>query len=269
MTDERQARQGRLRETVAIVTGGASGIGAAIARRFTEEGARQVIVGLAAEMETASALVDELGRERAVFVAGDVTAPETGARAAEVAVERYGRLDVLVNNAGLDYSGVHVLESDPAFSRRVMEVNFFGCFLMLQASARAMTDTAVAQTGRTAAAIVNVASRAGVVGVPTMAVYGASKAALISLTRTAALELAPRIRVNAVAPGATVTPMMRTWIGEQDDPAAFESALAAAIPLGRLARPSEIADAVLFLASEEASHVTGICLPVDGGYTTV
>jgi NAD(P)-dependent dehydrogenase (short-subunit alcohol dehydrogenase family) len=107
-----------------------------------------------------------------------------------------------------------------------------------------------------------------VVGVPTMSVYGASKAALISLTRTAALELAPRIRVNAVAPGATETPMMRAWIDAQDDPAGFERALAATAPLGRLAQPREIADAVLFLASGEASHVTGVVLPVDGGYTT-
>ncbi|MBE0528460.1 MAG: SDR family oxidoreductase, partial [Thermoleophilia bacterium] len=186
----------------------------------------------------------------------------------DIALERHGRLDVLVNNAGLDYSGVDVLESDLGFSRRVMEVNFFGCFLMLRAAAKAMMGAADTQTGPTAGAVVNVASRAGVVGVPSMAMYGASKAALISLTRTAALELAPRIRVNAVAPGATETPMMRTWIDEQDDPAAFASALAATVPLGRLAQPREIADAVLFLASDEASHVTGVVLSVDGGYTT-
>lgn len=268
MTVERRTPAGRLQQKVAIVTGGASGIGAAIARRFAEESCRQIIVGLAAEAMKAATLVDELGRERAAFVVGDVTAPETASRAVEDALERYGRLDVLVNNAGLDYSGVNLLESDPAFSRRVMEVNFFGCLLMLQAAARAMTETAVAAPGRPAGAIVNVASRAGMVGVPTMAVYGASKAALISLTRAAALELAPRVRVNAVAPGATETPMMRTWIDEQDDPTAFETTLAATVPLGRLAQPSEIADAVLFLASEEASHVTGVCLPVDGGYTT-
>jgi NAD(P)-dependent dehydrogenase (short-subunit alcohol dehydrogenase family) len=268
MDDGRQASKGRLHETVAIVTGGASGIGAAITRRFAEEGARLVIVGLEGETEKAASLVDELGRERAVFVAGDVTAPETAARAADAALEHYGRLDVLVNNAGLDYSGVPVLESDLEFSRRVMDVNFFGCLLMLQAAARAMTRAPTAEAGPAAGAIVNVASRAGVVGVPTMAVYGASKAALISLTRTAALELAPAIRVNAVAPGATETPMMRTWIDEQDDPTAFEAGLAATVPLGRLARPAEIADAVLFLASDEASHVTGVVLPVDGGYTT-
>ncbi len=253
---------------MAIVTGGASGIGAAVVRRFAEEGARQVIVGLPSEEQRAASLVDELGRERAVFVAGDVTEAGTAERAAGVALERFARLDVLVNNAGLDYSGVHVLESDLEFSRRVMEVNFFGSLLMLQAAARAMRASPPARGESPSGAVVNLASRAGVVGVPSMAVYGATKAALISLTRSAALELAPAIRVNAVAPGATETPMMRTWIEEQDDPGAFEAALAATVPLGRLARPEEVADAVLFLASREASHVTGVVLSVDGGYTT-
>lgn len=268
MDHGRQVPRGRLHRKVAVVTGGASGIGAAIARRFAAEDARQVIVGLADEEEKAEALIDELGRERAVFVAGDITTPETASRATSTAIERYGSLDVLVNSAGLDYSGVALLDTDLEFSRRVMDVNFFGSLLMLQAAARAMTRTTALETGTAKGAIVNVASRAGVVGVSTMAVYGASKAALISLTRTAALELAPEIRVNAVAPGATETPMMRTWIEEQDDPAGFERALAATIPLGRLARPREIADVVLFLASDEASHVTGIVVSVDGGYTT-
>jgi NAD(P)-dependent dehydrogenase (short-subunit alcohol dehydrogenase family) len=270
--DERRAKrddpagpQGRLSGQVAVVTGGASGIGAAIARRFAAEGAHQVIVGLAEEQQRAAALIDELGRDAAVFLAGDVSVPDTAARAVALATEHYGGLDILVNNAGLDYSGVHVLESDLEFSRRVMEVNFFGPLLMLQAAARAMTAATRAQAP--SGAIVNLASRAGVVGVRSMAVYGATKAALISLTRTAALELAPAVRVNAVAPGATETPMMRTWIDEQEDPGAFEAALAGTVPLGRLARPEEVADAVLFLASREASHVTGTVLSVDGGYT--
>ena len=123
-----------------------------------------------------------------------------------------------------------------------MEVNFFGSLLMLQAAARAMRASPPARGESPSGAVVNLASRAGVVGVPSMAVYGATKAALISLTRSAALELAPAIRVNAVAPGATETPMMRTWIEEQDDPGAFEAALAATVPLGRLARPEEVAE---------------------------
>jgi NAD(P)-dependent dehydrogenase (short-subunit alcohol dehydrogenase family) len=274
---------GRLRGKVAIVTGGASGIGAAIVRRFSGEGARQLIVGLAAEEEKAGSVISELGPDSLLFLAGDITDPATAARAVTAVTARWGRLDVLVNNAGIDYSGIPVLDSDPAVSRRVMEVNFFGALFMLQEAARAMraapldedagagagpaNDVPADLPAEPAGAIVNIASRAGVVGVRTMAVYGASKAALVSLTRTAALELAPQIRVNAVAPGATQTPMMRTWIEEQNDPIAFERALSASIPLDRLARPREIADAVLFLASDESSHITGTVLPVDGGYT--
>jgi NAD(P)-dependent dehydrogenase (short-subunit alcohol dehydrogenase family) len=267
MNDASRAPQGRLQGQVAIVTGGASGIGAAVARRFAKEGALQVIVGLSGEERQAASLVAELGSVQTVFVAGDVTDPGTAARAVDTAVERHGRLDILVNNAGLDYSGVPVLESELEFSRRVMDVNFFGPLLMLQAAARAMSARSGPGHDSPVGAIVNLASRAGVVGVPSMAVYGATKAALISLTRTAALELAPAVRVNAVAPGATETPMMRTWIDEQDDPAAFETALAATVPQGRLARPEEVAQAVLFLASRESSHVTGVVLSVDGGYT--
>ena len=258
--DERTGMTGRLRGKVAIVTGGASGIGAAIAGRFAGEGASQVLLGLPGEKDKADGLRSRLGEETTEFVGGDITDPATAALTVKAALERFGRLDILVNNAGIDYSGVDLLDTELEYSHRVMDVNFFGTLLMTQAAGRVMRPAG--------GAIVNVASRAGVVGVPTMAVYGASKAALVSLTRTAALELAPSIRVNAIAPGATETPMMRTWIDEQDDPASFERSLAASIPMGRLARPREIADAVLFLASDEASHITGTILPIDGGYTT-
>ncbi|GEM_PF-51345 len=261
----------RLQGKVAIVTGGASGIGAAIARRFAAEGAYQVLVGLPAEAAKAGELVDRLGHEAAVFVAGDITDPGTAEQAATAARERFGRLDILVNNAGIDYSGVSLLDSELHLCRRVMDVNFFGALQMLQSASRAMlVDRPAADpaTPRPAGSIVNTASRAGVVGVKSMAVYGATKAALISLTRSAALELAPSIRVNAVAPGATETAMIRTWIDDQDDPCEFERALTATIPMGRLARPGEIAQTVLFLASDEATHIAGTVLPVDGGYTS-
>lgn len=281
MRRRRQTAGTRLPEKVAVITGGASGIGAAIAHRFAAEGARQVLVGLPGEEEKARDLIAAMAEETAVFVAGDITDPATAERAVDTAMTRFGRLDILVNNAGIDYSGVALLDSEPAFSRRVMDVNFFGALYMLLAAARAMLRSvefvggAADGTARTpgsrtspTASIVTVASRAGVVGVPTMAVYGATKAALISLTRTAALELAPLVRVNAVAPGATGTPMMRTWIDGHEDPQQFERSLAATIPLGRLAHPEEIAAAVLFLAGDEAAHITGAVLPVDGGYTT-
>ena len=145
--------------------------------------------------------------------------------------------------------------------RRVFDVNALGSIFMLQEAVRHMKDHG-------GGAVVNVISRAGLVGIPGMAVYGASKGALASLTRAAAVELIPfGIRVNAVAPGATDTPMMRTWIDEQPDPPAFERLLVAGLLEERLAQPDEVAAAILFLASPESSYVTGACLPVDGGFT--
>jgi len=166
---------------------------------------------------------------------------------------------------------VHVLGSDPATARRVFEVNFFAPLALLQEAARAMAGAAGphagAASGHAGGAIVNVASRAALVGVRGLAVYGASKAALVGLTRAAALELAPAVRVNAVAPGMTEGPMMQAWIDRQADPAAFTAELVAGVPAGRMATPPEIAAAVLFLASDEARYITGAVLPVDGGYT--
>lgn len=256
---------GRLDDKVAIVTGGTSGIGAAIVRRFAEEGALQVVVGTPTDEEARRAEAARLGEGRAVFVGVDVTEPGAAARIVRAAMAAYGRLDALVNNAGVDYSGVHVLGSDLDVSRRVFEVNFFAPLALLQEAARAMV--AGRPGGEATGAVVNVASRAALVGIRGMAVYGASKAALVSLTRSAALELAPQVRVNAVAPGMTEGPMMQAWIEGQPDPGAFARELLASIPQGRMATPEEIAAAVLFMVSDEAQHITGAVLPVDGGYT--
>jgi NAD(P)-dependent dehydrogenase (short-subunit alcohol dehydrogenase family) len=244
---------------VAIVTGGTSGIGAAIVQRFAQEGARQVVVALPGEQTQGTNLVASLGFERARFIGGDVSARGTAEQAATLALEAFGRLDVLINNAGIDYSGISVMESGIDDCRRIFDVNFFAAVLMLQASAKAF--------GSRGGSIVNVISRAAIVGVTGMGVYGASKAALLALTRTAALELAPAVRVNAVAPGATNTGMMRAWIDQQPDPGRFEEQLVSTIPQGRLASPDDVASAVLFLASDESSHVTGTFIAVDGGYT--
>jgi NAD(P)-dependent dehydrogenase (short-subunit alcohol dehydrogenase family) len=249
----------RLKGKVAIVTGATEGIGAAVARRFAREGARLVLV--ARRREPGEELVAELGRERALFVAGDVAEPETSGRAVAAAEEAYGRLDVLVNNAGVDLSGVPLLETTLEQVRRLVDVNVVGATLMLQAAARAMRAGG-------GGAIVNLTSRLGLVGLPGSTVYGATKGALHALTRGAAVELAPHgIRVNAVAPGLTETPMVRTWIEEQPDPEAFRARHAATIPQGRFATPEEVAAAVLYLASDESASVTGASLSVDGGYT--
>ena len=142
--------------------------------------------------------------------------------------------------------------------RDMFDVNFFGALHMLQAAGRAMR-------GR-GGAIVNVSSRLAAIGVATMALYSASKGALLSLTRGAAIELAPQgIRVNAVAPGQTRTPLFEAWAAAEGEDVATRAA--AAIPQGRLATPEEVAAAIAYLASDEAAHVTGASLPVDGGYT--
>ncbi len=250
------SRPGRLAGKTAIVTGATEGIGAAVSRLFAREGARLVLV--ARRSEPGEALAAELGSEGAVFVAGDVGRPET-ARAAVEEAGRFGPLDVLVNNAGLDLSG-DLLEMSEEDARRVFDVNVFGALFMLQAAAAAMR-------GR-GGSVVNLSSRTASVGVPGMAVYGASKGALLALTRAAAIELAPLgIRVNAVAPGLTETPLVKAWIDEQADPSAFRAEAAATIPQGRFGEPEEVAAAVLFLASDEARHITGVSLPIDGGYT--
>jgi NAD(P)-dependent dehydrogenase (short-subunit alcohol dehydrogenase family) len=241
---------------VAIVTGATSGIGAEASRRLLAEGARVVLTGRSSER--GSALVRELG-ERSAFVPGDLTAAGTSQRVVDATLERHGRLDLLVNNAALDHVG-DLLATSLDEVRALFEVNVFGALAMLQAAATAMSPDG--------GAIVNVTSRLACVGVPTMSLYAASKGALLALTRSAAVELAPRgVRVNAVAPGMTLTPLFRAWLAGHDDPVRAERETAAKVPQGRLARPEEVAAAIAYLGSHEAGHVTGASLPVDGGYT--
>jgi NAD(P)-dependent dehydrogenase (short-subunit alcohol dehydrogenase family) len=248
---------GRLAGKIAVVTGGTSGIGEATVRLFVSEGARVVIV--ARRPGPGDELVAELGPETTRFLSGDVGSEATAKTAINLA-ESWGGVDVLVNNAAIDWVSP-ILETSEADVRRVLDTNFIGAFLMQREAARSMLE-------RGRGSIVNLTSRNASVGVRTMGLYAAAKGALLSLTRAAAIEWADQgVRVNAVAPGLTATPLVRTWINEQDDPVAFEKAVSAAIPQGRMAQPIDIAHAILFLASDESRHVTGITLAVDGGYT--
>jgi NAD(P)-dependent dehydrogenase (short-subunit alcohol dehydrogenase family) len=248
---------GRLAGKTAIVTGGTSGIGEATVRLFAGEGARVVVV--ARRSEPGDRLVAELGADRARFLSGDVTSEAT-ARSAVEAAEEWGGADVLVNNAAMDWVS-RVLETSEADVRRVLETNFIGAFVMQREVGRKMVE-------RRRGSVVNVTSRNASVGVPTMALYASAKGALLALTRAAAVEWASDgVRVNAVAPGLTLTPLIRTWIADQNDPVAFEREVTATIPQGRMAEPIDVAYAILFLASDESRHVTGISLAVDGGYT--
>jgi meso-butanediol dehydrogenase/(S,S)-butanediol dehydrogenase/diacetyl reductase len=194
------------------------------------------------------------------LVTGDLRDPGTVERVVECALSEYGRLDALINNAALDHTG-DLIDTDLDEVRGLFEVNFFAALLMLQAAARVMV-------ARGAGSIVNVTSRLATIGVPSMALYGATKGALDSLTRGAAVELASSgVRVNSVAPGMTRTPLFEAWLKRQDNPRQVERTTEAQVPQGRLADPEDVAAAIAFLASDDAAHVTGASLPVDGGYT--
>lgn len=240
---------------VAVVTGATSGIGTEIARRLTQDGFAVIVHGRS--VERGQRVADELG---AHFIASDLTAD--GAPEAFIAevLQVTGRLDVFVNNAAIDHTGP-LLDTPLSEVRATFETNTFATIACLQAAGRALREQ------RTGGSIINVTSRLASIGVPTMGIYSASKGAILALTMAAAVELAPLgIRVNAVAPGMTNTPLYADWVAEQDDPAETVRRVASAIPLQRIAEPSDVAAAVAYFASPGASYVTGVSLPVDGGY---
>ena len=250
----------RVKDLSVVLTGATQGIGLATARLLHSEGARLVLV--ARRPEPGYMLVEELGLDRAHFVAGDIADEGTGVAAVQAALDAFGRVDVLVNNAAMDYMS-DLLETPVADVRRVLDVDLVGVLLLMRECARSMRTTG-------GGSIVNVTSRAASVGLAGLAVYSAAKGAVLSLTRAAAVEWAPyKIRVNAVAPGATDTPLMQASFQRHPDPEARRRELASQMPLGRMGTPEDVAAAILYLASPESAHVTGASIPVDGGYTAL
>jgi 3-oxoacyl-[acyl-carrier protein] reductase len=252
---------GRLEGTVAVITGAGSGIGRASAIAFAQEGACVVAADLNAEgaRETARQIQSNGGFADSFGV--DVTATSQVDRMVKHAVDRFGRLDVLFNNAGLPQSFGQFEDSTDDLFDRIMNVNVKGVFL----GCRAAIPLMKAQGG---GVILNTASTAGIRPRPGLAVYNASKAAVISLTKTLALELAPhRIRVVSICPVATDTPMLPGFIGAVDEAEELEARkrFVATIPWGRLNLPEDIARAAVFLASPDAEMVTGTAFEVDGG----
>jgi NAD(P)-dependent dehydrogenase (short-subunit alcohol dehydrogenase family) len=228
-----------------------------IARQLIADGLRVVVTGRSEQR--GAAVVAELG-EQARFVAADLN--EAGAATALVArtIEEFGRIDVLVNNAAIDHTN-DLLEVGEAEIRTTFETNTFAPMNLLIAVARVMRDQG------DGGAIINITSRLASIGVPTMGIYSASKGAILAFTKAAAIDLAPfNIRVNAVAPGMTRTPLYQEWLEGLEDPEGEARRVAEAIPLGRIAEPDDVAAVVRFLASPEAAYLTGTSIPVEGGY---
>jgi meso-butanediol dehydrogenase/(S,S)-butanediol dehydrogenase/diacetyl reductase len=231
-----------------LITGGASGIGAATAARFLAEGAKVSI--LDRDQQACERIASELPNLSAV-VGADVTAHAEVTRAFNEAIARMGGLDVVINNAGISIRH-RFMDITPDEWIRVLNVNLTGVFHVAQAAARHML-------GHGGGVILNTASTNGIVGYPFYADYNASKAGVIELTRSMALELAPTIRVNAVAPGYVLTPMQ---CAEYSDEMLAE--VNRKIPLGRHAKPEEVAALFAFLASDDAAFISGHVYAIDG-----
>ena len=249
----------RFQDKVAIVTGGSSGIGKEVATRFVAEGGSVVIIGRdAAKAEAAAKQIDATGK-RAIAHVGDISLPATGKAAVKTALDRFGRLDVLFNNAGIfpDADG-SVVDTDEAVFDRVIAVNLKGVFLGCKYGVPALLRAG-------GGAIINTASFVAVMGSATsQSAYTASKGGVLALTREIAVEYARRgIRANALCPGPVNTPLLAPLLA---DPAARERRMVH-IPMGRLAEAREVAAAALFLASDESSFVNGATFLVDGGIT--
>ena len=241
---------------VAVVTGAGSGIGAAIARLFAGEGAKVVLGDLA---ESGAVLAAELAAEGfdAVFQRVDVTDETSAAALMQVAVTQFGWLDILVANAGIPERKSPIHELDLTAWRRVIEVDLTGVAICNKFAAGAMLATG-------GGAIVNMASILGHVGQENSNAYSAAKAAVVNLTRSVALTYARQgIRANCVSPGYVDTPLLAKL------PDATRQMMLVRQPIGRLARPEEIAQVVAFLASDRASIITGACINADGGYTAI
>ncbi len=245
----------RLATKIALVTGAASGFGAEIARTFAREGARVVLLDL--NPVGAHAVAASIGPD-ALAIAGDVTSARDVASAIERTLATHGRLDIVVNNAGWTHRNRPLLEVNEAEFDKVYAVNVKSIYHMTQAVVPLMRR----QGG---GCIVNMGSTAAIRPRPGLTWYNGSKGAVHLLSRSMAAELAPdKIRVNCVAPVLGETGLLEAFMGLPDTPQ-NRAKFIATIPLGRLSRPRDIADACLYLASDEAAFVTGVVLEVDGG----
>lgn len=244
----------RLQGKSALVTGGASGFGAGIVRKFLAEGARVAIADINAQ--AAEAFASELGDQ--VFAVGvDVSKNDSVVAMSELVLERFGGLDILVNNAGVTHLPTALEEVSEEEFDRVLAVNVKSVYLTARHFVPVMKQNA-------SGAILNVASTAGVSPRPRLNWYNCSKGWMITATKTMAVELAPAgIRVNAINPVAGETPLLKSFMGE--DTPEIRAKFLSTIPLGRFSTPEDMGNAACFLCSDEAAMITGVAMEVDGG----
>lgn len=242
---------------IALVTGGASGLGQAIVERFAADGATVAVADRDADAGQARAAA-----AGGLFVPMDVTDPDAVEAGFAAVAERYGRIDIVVNNAGISSAKAPIHESSIDDWHKVIGINLTGAYYVLRCALRHMC-------GRDGGgAIVNMASTAATSGVLDIAPYAVAKTGLVRMTQEAAVSYGPRfIRVNAVAPTAIMTSLMERLIESQPDPAAFKAMLESMNPIPGMPEAKDVAAAVAFLASDEARFITGVVLPVDGGMT--
>jgi len=248
----------KLKDRVAVITGAGAGIGRATALLFAEEGAKVVVDDIVVDVgEETAKLIREKGGE-AVFVEADVSKTQDVERMIQTAIDTYGRLDILHNNAGIEGERRSIRKYHEEEWDRVMGINLKGVFLGSKYAIPHMLN----QGG---GVIVNTASVAGLVGMTHVPAYCASKGGVVLLTKSMALEYAKKnIRVNCICPGGVLTPLFERSVGTATE---LADKIRKQWPIGRWAKPEEIAQAALFLASDQSSYMTGAALVIDGGWT--
>ena len=248
----------RFENRVALVTGAGSGIGKSIALALATEGANIVVNDIKGELaDTTVDDIKKMGRQ-GLPVTADVSNEDEVKGMVEKSIDVFGRIDYLVNNAGISDQMVPTIEQSVQYWQRLIDIHLRGCYICSKTIGKHMVDKKFGK-------IVNISSVVGMDGAPLRTAYGPAKAGIIMLTKTLAIEWARyNINVNAVSPGYTLTPMVENAIkaGVGD-----VGPLIRRIPMGRLARPEDVSEAVLFLLSDAASYINGVNLPVDGGWT--